>query len=119
VTVPTDGQGFDQVTFWASDPTGRGGEQGGLTIEAPLGTLSTSAELPLSLDAFQQYGQTNDAGEWGYTGGYGYLGAAQGLIGPTAAPEPSSFWLLAIGAPGCWALRRFAGSRRRTNPEAC
>jgi hypothetical protein len=120
VTVPTDGQGLDQITFSGLGPLGKEGAEGGVVIEAPLGTLSTSTELPPNLDAFLQYAQTNDAGLWGISAlGYPYNGNAGGLIGPDAAPEPGSFWLLAIGATACAALRRFSRARRCAGCEAC
>jgi PEP-CTERM motif len=121
VTVPTDGQGLDQISFTSEYAFGTGTVwSGAVTIDAPLGTLSTSTELPQNLDAFQQYGLTNPGDSWELFGiGGDFIGGGYGGFGPDLAPEPSSFWLLGIGAAGCWALRRFLGGRRRRDRPAC
>jgi hypothetical protein len=94
ITVPLPGQDLDEIAFVIYDNIRV--NAGRITIYAPSGTLSTSTQLPATLDAFEQYALANPGGEFAYSAGsiigqdIGVWGVASGTLGTlSAVPEPT------------------------------
>ena len=92
ITAPSAGGGSDSISFFGRGAIDLPGLS--ITIFAPNGTLSTSTELPATLDAFLSGGNFFLNWNVGQHGNGPFLsGQTQG----TFVPEPSTFVLLLIG----------------------
>jgi hypothetical protein len=98
ITAPPPGQGPDSMDFIASEGPAFSG-YGEVKIFAPNGTLSSSTDLPATLDAFLGHGGTfqfsppQDQQALDYI----YLGLATG----TLLPEPAAIVTMMIGLCVC------------------